>query len=309
MKPDFLMLLRPLVTICGSTLIFLLTSGLSACSGASTQPARAEPSEEALRIPSGGVELAATLCLPAGQPPFPAFVALHGSGLTWGKDLQFYCNALTPRGVAVLLYDKRGVGNSGGEYRSVSVENSVTQLDELANDAVAAVDFLRQRADIDPKRIGLIGQSQAGWIIPLAASKRPDLRFVVIISGPSVSTGEEMYYSALTGDRTPDAKAMRDTEYEKKRKADFRGPYGYDPEPVLSELRVPSLWIFGGKDESIPAYRCLRILSDARAKNDLPMSLKVYADGNHGLHHFSSGQQMPYWDFIYEWLAERRLWR
>lgn len=280
----------------------------SACSGASTQPARAEASEETLRIPSGGIELAATLCLPAGQPPFPAAVAVHGSGLTWGKDMQFYCNALTPRGVAVLLYDKRGVGNSGGEYRSVGVQNSVTQLGELSDDAVAAVDFLRKRADIDPKRVGLIGHSQAGWIIPLAASKRPDLAFLVLISGPSVSTGEEMYYSALTGDRTPNAKSMRDVEYEKKRKAEFRGPFGYDPEPVLKEVRVPSLWILGGKDESIPAYRCLRILSDVRAKNDLPITLKVYADGNHGLRHASSGEPMPYWEFIYQWLGERGVW-
>jgi hypothetical protein len=279
----------------------------AACSSTPTQPARAEATTEEVKIASGGVELAATLCLPAGQPPFPAAVAVHGSWMVWGKDLRGYCDALNPRGIAVLLYDKRGVGNSGGSYRSVSVENSVAQLEELADDAAAGFDYLRTRSEINPKRVGMIGQSQAGWIIPLAASKRPEVAFMVLISGPSVSVGEEMYYSALTRDAEFNARSLRDSEYEKKRQREFRGPYGYDPDAVLKSMRAPSLWILGGADESIPGFRCARVLSYARRGGEIPITIKIHRDGDHSLTDVKNGGQIPYWDDIYKWLAERRI--
>jgi dienelactone hydrolase len=291
-----------------TALWFLVSSlVLSACSGSPTVPARESASTEELKITSAGVELAARLCLPAGQPPFPAAVAVHGSGMVWGKDLRGYCDALNPRGIAVLLYDKRGVGDSGGNYRTVSVENSIAQLNELADDAAAGFDYLRTRPEINPKRVGMIGQSQAGWIIPLAASKRPDVAFMVLISGPSVSVGEEMYYSALTRDAEWNARSLRDSEYERRRKKEFTGPYGYDPEPVIRSVRAPSLWILGGQDESIPAYRCARVLSFARDGGRVPVSIKIHRDGNHSLTDVKTGQQIPYWDDIYRWLAERRI--
>ncbi len=280
---------------------------LGACSGSGKEPAREAATTEELKISSGGVELAATLCLPAGQPPFPAAVAVHGSGMVWGKDLRGYCEALNPRGIAVLLYDKRGVGNSSGSYRTVSVENSIVQLNELADDAAAGFDYLRSRADIHPKRVGMIGQSQAGWIIPLAASKRADVAFMVLISGPSVSVGEEMYYSALTRDAEWNARSLRDSEYERRRKKEFSGPYGYDPQGVLETMRAPSLWVLGGKDESIPGYRCARVLSFARRGGEIPITIKIHADGDHSLADVKTGQQIPYWDDIYKWLAERRI--
>lgn len=291
----------------GGLLLLVVAFVISACSGTATETVRAEPSVEQLRFPGTGIELAATLCLPGGQPPFPAAVVVHGSGMTWGKDLRGYCDALNPRGLAVLLYDKRGVGNSGGAYRSVSVATSAAQLGELSDDAVAALDYLRTRRDIDPQRVGLIGQSQAGWIIPLAASKRPDVAFLVLISGPSVSVGEEMYYSNLTRDTEADSKSLRDEEYEQKRKREFTGPYGYDPQPGLENLRVPSLWLLGEKDQSIPALRCARVLSEARRKNSLPIAIKLYDNGDHGLRDVRSGEQIPYWSDIYKWLSDRRM--
>ncbi len=248
--------------------------------------------------------MAATLCLPAGKPPFPAAVAVHGSGKQRAEDLLRYCAALNPRGIAVLAYDKRGVGGSGGTYRWVSVENSVVQLGELSDDAVAAVDYLRTRSDIVPQRVGLIGPSQAGWIIPLAVSKRPDVAFLVLIAGPSVSVGEEMYYSRLTNDSDADSKGLPDEEYEKQRAAEFRGPQGYDPQRVIEGLRMPSLWLFGEKDQSIPALRCSRILSQARSKGSLPMTVRVYPGGNHALFDVENGRPIPYWNDIYEWLEQ-----
>src|SRR5262249_38161797 len=91
---------------------------------------------------------------------------------------------LRAQGIAVLGYDKRGVGESTGDWRQAS-------LQDLADDAIAAVRFLKARRDIDANRIGVFGGSQGGWIAPLAATRSADIKFVISICGPAVSPSEQ----------------------------------------------------------------------------------------------------------------------
>jgi len=86
----------------------------------------------------------------------------------------------------VLGYDKRGVGGSTGDWTTSSFE-------DLAGDAVAAFDYLRSRRDIDGAQIGLLGVSQAGWIMPMAAVRAPGIAFVVSVSGAGVPTDETAF--------------------------------------------------------------------------------------------------------------------
>jgi Predicted hydrolase of the alpha/beta superfamily len=80
----------------------------------------------------------------------------------------------------VLGYDKRGVGESTGDWNAATYE-------DLAGDAVAAVEYLKTRRDIDAAQIGLLGISQAGWIMPLAAVRSKDVAFLISISGAGVT--------------------------------------------------------------------------------------------------------------------------
>ena len=93
-----------------------------------------------------------------------------------------FARFLVRRGVAVFGYDKRGVGGSTGDWQTASFE-------VLAGDVVAAFDYLKTRKDIDATRIGLLGVSQAGWIMPLAAVRAKDLAFLISISGAGCSRG------------------------------------------------------------------------------------------------------------------------
>jgi pimeloyl-ACP methyl ester carboxylesterase len=94
------------------------------------------------------------------------------------------------QGVAALAYDKRGVGESGGDFRAVPFM-------ELCDDGLSAIEYLKTRKEIDTKRIGVWGLSQGGWLGPLAASRSADVAFVIAVSGPGVSPGEQMivYYA------------------------------------------------------------------------------------------------------------------
>lgn len=116
---------------------------------------------------NGAVTLAGILCLPRSSGRHPAVVLLQGSGseTRWGTN-RFIADRFARFGIAALTYDKRGSGSSTGDWKSSS-------YDDLANDALAAIDLLASRPDIDPKRIGLHGHSEGGIIAPTAAAHAP----------------------------------------------------------------------------------------------------------------------------------------
>lgn len=134
------------------------------------------------------VPLAAALLLPETAVAAPAVVVVHGSGSSdrtnvWARAIA---DLFVKRGFVVLLPDKRGSGLSGGDWQRAG-------FDELASDALAGVDYLKSRKEINPQRIGLVGLSQGGWIVPLAAVRRPDVAFVINLSGATVSYAEQSF--------------------------------------------------------------------------------------------------------------------
>lgn len=144
--------------------------------------------EEAVRFTSGKINLAGTLLLPHASGPVSAVVLFHGSG-PQERDL-FTARWFAGEGIAALAYDKRGVGESSGDFRKVPFM-------DLCDDGLAALAYLKSRKEIDAKRIGVWGLSQGGWLGPLAASRSPDVAWVIAVSGPGVSPGEQMivYYA------------------------------------------------------------------------------------------------------------------
>ena len=135
-------------------------------------------------ISSDGVQLGASYYVPQGlAEPLPAAVIVHGSAPSTRNDVGFFTRMCLNLGFAVLAYDKRGVGESTGRYRPFNVKESEDIFEELAADTQAAIRWLRTQKEVDPMRIGLVGGSQAGWIMPLAASNLAVVRFMVIFCG------------------------------------------------------------------------------------------------------------------------------
>src|SRR5690242_699397 len=113
----------------------------------------------------------------------PAIILVHGSGAENRDYMLPWARFLIRRGVAVLGYDKRGVGESTGDWNTAS-------FDDLAGDVVAAFEYLKTRNDIDRLHNGVLGISQAGWIMPLAAVRAKDMGFLISISGAGVPAAE-----------------------------------------------------------------------------------------------------------------------
>ncbi|MEQ8766351.1 MAG: alpha/beta hydrolase [Planctomycetota bacterium] len=139
---------------------------------------------------SDGTSLAGTVLIPQGEGPFPAVVWVHGSGGI-GRRSEDYIRepyALALRGVAAIVYDKRGVGDSGGDWRSATFH-------DLARDALAARSALLERGEIDADRVGIGGISQGpSWIAPLACHLGADFRFVIALSAAIVTPAEQHLY-------------------------------------------------------------------------------------------------------------------
>lgn len=236
-------------------------------------------------VAADGVRLAGTLSLPRWRPPpYPAVVIVHGSGRSVRADMLTDLRRFIDQGMAVYTYDKRGVGESSGTFAEPSSRHS-NVLAELANHARAVYDAVCQRPEIDATRVGFFGVSQAGWIIPLAAampSASPPPRFAILLSGPAVSTGVEELYSELTGDgRNP--RAIQEMSHIRSAVDNFAGPAGYDPSAVLSQFRIPSLWILGGRDLSVPTWATLRVLRELKDQHQLPIEWIEYPEAGHDL--------------------------
>jgi pimeloyl-ACP methyl ester carboxylesterase len=138
---------------------------------------------------NGDVTLSGSLYIPRGGGLHPAIVMLHGSGpeTRWGAN-RFWADYFGRRGIAVLIYDKRGSGKSTGDWKTAD-------FNMLAGDALAAVGFLQHQAGIDPKKMGIHGHSQGASIAPLIASQSKSVAFVLADAANGVPMWQSEIFS------------------------------------------------------------------------------------------------------------------
>ncbi|MEG3126004.1 alpha/beta hydrolase family protein [Sphingomonas sp. GB1N7] len=260
-------------------------------------------------IIDGAVTLAGTLTMPKGKGPFPAVVMIAGSGpqnrdetVDGHRIFLVIADRLTRQGVAVLRYDKRGVGKSSGSYANA------TQRD-FATDATAALQWLRQQPSIDAASVGLLGHSEGAEIAPTVAGADRHVAFTVLLSAPA-ETGIETIASqakaialangvpaatATVNDAlerrllaavaaAPDSIAAEQAATDILTKAGmptdraaaqakglaspwYRAFLNDDPLPALQKLTVPTLVIAGSKDLQVLPDRNLPLIRRALAGN------------------------------------------
>ncbi len=225
---------------------------------------------------------------------FPAFVMVNGSGKqtkTWNTNVT---NQMVSRGFIAMRYDKRGTGFSSGDFVSVSTGNSEARLPLLASDVAAAIAELKKNPLVDPTRIGLVGVSQAGWIIPRTVTLSQDVSFTILLVGPTVSIGIENAYSNAAENESRTFAELSDILNG------FNGSPGFDPRSDIEGQTVPGLWLFGAADRSIPTAESVAILEDITSSGTKPFSWVVYPDVGHCLQ--LCGAMV--WPDIDDWMAD-----
>lgn len=192
---------------------------------------------------NGETQLAGTLTVPRKKGRYPAVVLLSGSGpqtrdsdMVGFKGFKVIADYLSRRGIAVLRFDDRGVGKSSGPSWQQA------KMEDFASDALAAVNWLKGRKDINPMKIGILGHSEGGAVAPLAYSLDKTLAFLILMAGTGASGEEVLLYqnreifSAMGSDEkaiqeqldfvSELSKVIRSGEgwddFEEKKKEDFR---------------------------------------------------------------------------------------
>lgn len=300
-----------------------------------------ESEEVIFRNEKAGINLAGTLTLPKGNGKFPAVVLISGSGpqnrneeLLGHKPFLVLSDFLTRNGIAVLRYDDRGVGKSGGEFL-----HSTSQ--DFATDAKAAVDYLMTRREIDNHQIGLIGHSEGGLIAPIVALNSDEVDFIILLAGPGIpgdellltqihligkdsgmtdtelNEAEIMYqhiYEMVSNSTSKDSLEMDLTTYfkenlpeltEEQVKAQigsltrnlawWKFLLNYDPRPTLQKISVPVLAINGGNDLQVSPEINIQAISEALKKGgNTQVTAKIIPGLNHLFQESETGSPAEY---------------
>lgn len=230
-------------------------------------------------INSEGVNLAGTIYRPKNA--FASVVIVHGSG----QEIRMtkFAELLANNGISVLTYDKRGVGKSGGVYAGPEVgTNNVDSLNIslLANDARAALNKIKQYNNGTP--IGLLGFSQAGWIIPIAANNNPLVNFMVLFSCPTITSLEQLRFQFYTNGNTDFwvNHTEEDARNHIKNDSDRYQFISTDPKVSLRNISAPSLWIFGEKDIQIPVKLCIEQINTLKSEGK-PFEYTLFSNLGH----------------------------
>lgn len=257
---------------------------LAGCSGTALGP-QAQTNEGFFF--SGSTRLSYAIDIPtAGSPPYPLVVFGHDSGPNTKNEELGRARRFIDHEVAVFRFDKRGVGDSDGEYRRGFVD-----LELLSGDLVAAVDFVLQDSRVDPSRIGLVGSSQAGWILPMVATRSPHVSFTILLSAPTVTVAEHNFWAEKADDNDLTISELSELL------AEFQPPSGdFDPRPFIEEMTTPALWLLGDQDRIIPARESAAIVREVAEASGRPFTVKVYPNIGHGLH------GIDYWEDLSLWL-------
>jgi fermentation-respiration switch protein FrsA (DUF1100 family) len=159
--------------------------------------------------PKANIRIAGTLTIPRGTGPFPAVLLVAGSGpadrdesVLGHEPFLVLADHLTRQGIAVLRADKRGIGKTTGTFRGSGME-------EFASDALAGVEYLKSRPEVDAKRIGLVGHSEGGSVAPMVAVQTRDVSYLVLLASQGIS-----YYDILVMQDGTEAKAAGKTDEE-----------------------------------------------------------------------------------------------
>ncbi|MEM7049081.1 MAG: prolyl oligopeptidase family serine peptidase [Acidobacteriota bacterium] len=234
---------------------------------------------EPFAFKSAGTELRGTLHLPPGDGPFPAAVWIHGSGRSDRHDAIHFPAYLVREGFAVLAYDKRGIGESGGSYAMPDGRTfGYPFLARRAGDALAAVRALRQRPEVDADRVGLFGLSQAGWVAAQAAGSA-DIAFTVVLSGGATALSLEDKHSRWSGENIATGGTVEEV-IARLRKEPIKEP-GFRSH--FANQKSPGLWLYGFKDRSNPSQLCAELIEDVAKAHGKDFTVVTFPNGNHAL--------------------------
>lgn len=273
--------------------------------------------EERITFNNGEIKLGGTLILPATKGLHPVVIVTPGDYGTNRNQLRLWAHAYVSRGIAALIFDSRGAGESNGTVNSSS-------FSDLANDVLAGVESLKTHKDINPRQIGLFGFSNSAFTVSLAASRSKNVSFLILQSLVGIPGWKQESFRAETQlrvDNFPESTVKQGADFMRlkfevartgkgweqlqaimeKARAErwlaYTNPPNdlerlrkrseamtYDPAPALEKLNIPVLAYWGDKDTFLPVPETVAVFKHAMAKaGNKNYVVRIYPNASHSL--------------------------
>jgi uncharacterized protein len=208
-------------------------------------------------------------------------VLVHGAGAEVLREHMIVeAEAFARQGLAVLIYDKRSVGYSFFN-RSYSL---------LADDALGAVEVLRQHPGIDPKKVGIWGGSEGGWVAPLAAARSEDVAFVIVVAANAMQPLRQQKWAMFSAlQRAHVCGSLKTTAmpklYELLADAGLFSEAFYDAQAALRSVHQPLLAIWGTCDLLTPPGENSAMFAEALQQGGNPhYTIRFFSGADHSVH-------------------------
>jgi len=253
-----------------------------------------------IRFQSRGVVLSGDVVFPEGRPPIAGLVLVQGA-----NDLKrklVVAEILASDGFAVLTYDKRGTGQSGGIYwghTKARPNIAAGNISLLADDAAAAMNVLASNRRLQGKPSGFVGFSIAGWIIPIAATRTPAAKFIGLWSGPVCTISEQLHFQDWAEKNMAFWKTHTQRQVEQYMKSVQYRADDVDPRASLSRLSIPGLWLFGADDNIIPVRLSVGRLENLVHRGHGNFEYRIFQGYGHNV--FDS-PRAPAYRFMIQWI-------
>jgi dienelactone hydrolase len=261
-------------------------------------PANAPYSAEQVSIPTTrGYSLAATLTKPKGVAKVPVVITISGSG-PQERDSRLapvpgyaifreVADTLGRRGIAVLRYDDRGVGESGGRESAAKGTSA-----DFADDVQSVIAWLRKRPDVDAARIAVLGHSEGGLIAPMVAARDKDVKAAVLLAGPAYNGRRILEFQNEYGIRS--APRFTDRQRDSLRamvphvldsiaaSVPWMGFFmRYDPLATARTVKQPVLILQGDTDQQVTPEQADSLLATFRSAGNRRVTLRHFPATNH----------------------------
>ncbi len=261
------------------------------------------PGDVDVNVPANGFELAATLTRPAdAKGKLPVVILVSGIGSQTRDevvgDVPVFgqlAGVLADEGLAVVRYDHRGTGQSGGRAEAATVQ-------DYADDVRAVVRYLRKRKDVDDRRIAVLGYGEGSAVALEAAAREKRISAIVLVAAMGTTGAArvlEQQQDALAGLKLTDAERASRIDLQKRilaavetgkgwegippdmrRQADspwFRSFLLFSPARAFDDARQPVLIVRPAKDDEMPAHHADDLLTLAKVRRKAGPAQRVEA--------------------------------
>jgi len=251
-----------------------------------------------VEFPYEGAQLSAVFIPGRGEGPRPCMIFCNGLDSTKEMVTLALRDRFARRGISTLVIDQPGVGEA------LRV-NGLTAVYDTERWAGAAVDYLETRADVDPRRIGMMGWSMGGYYAPRALAYEPRFAIGAVWGGNHDWGGHQKARLEREGD-------MPVPHYwdhvlwvwgEKDMTGFMALMEKVNLNGHLERIRVPFLVTHGGNDRQIP-LKYAQATYD-QAVNSPERELKIFSEREGGIEHCGADNMEPVQNYIGDWLADR----